>query len=416
MIATREPSPLDRWRHRLGGRRHRHAKPRPLAALGHLVNGPVIEGLVEIDKLTMVILYDEPIRPGHCALRLAGYSSTCIPWGVRLGGPENCKFFKDLSLQPVLGARGYRLDLASTELLTLGLRLERELDRHVRHRQRQVRRQLRLPKLWAGFRPADAASITGDGPELAAYTRRTGRPPERLLEHLRRDQFGLALYPLAWVSPAQRGDPQPGEVGRIHVEGDWRGLPRRLCLRVVRHRPRRLTVFHTDDGQPAHENSRGSDAHQEGHSLGPRATQQVDGKVTVTPFYGGASHAEAHTSVEVWRCDQRGAGSQSPGRLCACPEESARRQFLGHPGPPGREHRVQPAPTVRRPRDCWQQAVALFADLERFPRRQVLRLQNLADGLVGYQGAAEFNFFDSRFRSGAKQRAANHPEPVLAAG
>ena len=266
MTATREPSPLDRWRHRLGGRRHRHAKPRPLAALGHLVNGPVIEGLVEIDKLTMVILYDEPIRPGHCALRLAGYSSTCIPWGVRLGGPENCKFFKNLSLQPVLGARGYRLDLASTELLTLGLRLERELDRHVRHRQRQVRKQLRLPKLWAGFRPADAASITGDGPELAAYTRRTGRPPERLLEHLRRDHFGLALYPLAWVS-----------------------------------------------------------------------------------------------------------------------------------------HR-------------WQQAVAVFADLERFPRRQVLRLQHLPDGLVGYQGAAEFNFFDSRFRSGAKQRAANHPEPVLAAG
>jgi len=71
MIATLEPSPLDHWRHRLGGRSNRHAQPRPLAALGYLVNGPVTEGLIEIDKLTIVILYDEPIRPGHCALRLA---------------------------------------------------------------------------------------------------------------------------------------------------------------------------------------------------------------------------------------------------------------------------------------------------------------------------------------------------------
>ena len=54
--------------------------------------------------------------------------------------------------------RGYRLDLASTELLRLGLQLDRDLDRCARYRPRQVREQLRLPKLWAGFRPADAAT------------------------------------------------------------------------------------------------------------------------------------------------------------------------------------------------------------------------------------------------------------------
>ena len=251
MIATLAPSPLDRWRQRFGGRRRFPTQPRPLAAMGYLANGPVIDGLIEIEKLCIVILYGEQLRPGHNALRLAGHFGNRVPWGVRFGGPENCQFCKDLLLQPVPGARGYRLDLASTELLALGLDLHRELVRHARYRQRQVREQVRLPKLWAGFRSADAASITGDGPELAAYAARTGRPPQHLLEYLRRDHLGLVVFPLAFVS----------------------------------------------------------------------------------------------------------------------------------------HH--------------WQQAVAVYADLERFPRRQVFRLQRLPDDLVGFQDAAEFDFAHSRPVSGA---------------
>ena len=201
MIATCEqPSLLDLWRNHLGGRRHRHCQPRPLAAMVYLANGPVIDGLIEVEKLCIIILSHEQLHPGHCTLRLAGYSGSRVPWGGRFGGPQNCKFFKDLSLQPVPGGRGYRLDLDGTELLALGLGLERELDCHARYRQSQVRQQLQLPKLWAGFQSADAASITGDGPELAAYASRTGRSPQRLLEHLRREHLGLVLYPLGWVS------------------------------------------------------------------------------------------------------------------------------------------------------------------------------------------------------------------------
>lgn len=196
MIASLEPrSPLDQWRQRFGGR-CRRVQPRPLAAMGYLVNGPVIDSLVEIENLTIVLLYDEQIRPGHCALRVAGYAGCRVPWGVRFGGPENCEFCKDLALQPVPGARGYRLDVDDTEILSLGIALERELDCHTRH----VRDRACLPKLWAGFRPADAAYIVGDGPELAAYAARIGRQPQQLLEHLRRDCFGLAAFPLAWVS------------------------------------------------------------------------------------------------------------------------------------------------------------------------------------------------------------------------
>ncbi len=199
MIATVQPTPLDAWRRRFGGKRCR-ADSRHLAALSCLVSGPAIDGLIEVEKLTMVLLYDAVIRPDHYALRLAGYSASRIPWGVRFGGSENCQFFKDLLLQPVPQGPGYRLDLADTELLALGLQLERELDRHARYRQRQVRNALRLPKLWAGFRAEDARTITSDGPELAAYAARTGKSPQRLLERLRRDHLGVTLFPLAWVS------------------------------------------------------------------------------------------------------------------------------------------------------------------------------------------------------------------------
>ena len=61
----------------------------------------------------------------------------------------------------------------------------------------------------------------------------------------------------------------------------------------------------------------------------------------------------------------------------------------------------------------WQQAVAVFADLERFPQRQVFSLRHLPDDLVGFQDAAEFDFLHSRFRSGAKRRSRSQRKPVL---
>ena len=70
MIATLEPpSPLDQWRQRLGGRRRR-AQPRPLAAMGYMANGPVSDGLIAVENLTIILLYDQPIRGGRCAFRL----------------------------------------------------------------------------------------------------------------------------------------------------------------------------------------------------------------------------------------------------------------------------------------------------------------------------------------------------------
>ena len=66
MISTVDLSPLNQWRKRFGGRRRRRDQPWPQAALGYLTDGPVVNGLIEIEKLTFVLLYDEPIPGGPC--------------------------------------------------------------------------------------------------------------------------------------------------------------------------------------------------------------------------------------------------------------------------------------------------------------------------------------------------------------
>lgn len=45
----------------------------------------------------------------------------------------------------------------------------------------------------------------------------------------------------------------------------------------------------------------------------------------------------------------------------------------------------------------WQSFVAVYADLARFPKRQVIRIRRFATDLQGYRGASEFDFYHSRF-------------------
>lgn len=46
----------------------------------------------------------------------------------------------------------------------------------------------------------------------------------------------------------------------------------------------------------------------------------------------------------------------------------------------------------------WREMACVFADVGRFRKRQLFRLQDPAQDLVGYRGAAEFDFYRSRFR------------------
>ena len=72
MIATVEPSLSDLWRRHLG-RRRRNCDRRLLAAIGYLTNGPVVEDLIEIEKLAPVVVHDEMAARGNTMTRVAGY-------------------------------------------------------------------------------------------------------------------------------------------------------------------------------------------------------------------------------------------------------------------------------------------------------------------------------------------------------
>jgi hypothetical protein len=232
MNSTVDLSLLDQWRKRFGGKRRRRDQPWPQAALGYITDGPVVDGLVEIEKLTFVLLFDEPIPGGPCALRLAGYACHRVPWGVRIGGDGHCKFRKDLFLQPVPDGSGYRLDQADGELIELGLELDRQLYRHARVG-RPLHARPWLPAFWAGFPPEVAGKITGDGPELQADAARRGVEPQVLFERLRRNHQGMILFPLPWVSRYWR------QVAAIFA--DMEKFPKR---QVFRHTQREdLTGF-----------------------------------------------------------------------------------------------------------------------------------------------------------------------------
>jgi len=176
------------------------SEPRPLAALGYLAHGPVVDGLIELDKLVLVLLADAAPRNGNHWPRLAGFGGRPVPWGVRWGGCRQHRFLKNLALKPESGARGRRIDADDQKLLELGIALHREIDHRSDNRWLPVGRSIQLPKIWAGFRMDHALRLCGDGPEITAQSRRMRIPSCRLLQLSRRVHQELAFFPLEWVS------------------------------------------------------------------------------------------------------------------------------------------------------------------------------------------------------------------------
>ena len=132
---------LRKWRRQVAARRRRTGDsfPRRGAALGYLPYGPIVDGLIEIENLLMVVVYDEPSNRRLPAIRVAGYATSRVNWGIKFGGAENSRFFKDLSLPPRPAAKGLRLNLLNDELLRLVLKL----DQKVQYVSFRVARQLR---------------------------------------------------------------------------------------------------------------------------------------------------------------------------------------------------------------------------------------------------------------------------------
>ncbi len=124
MIAYASSQVINQWRRQLG--RRQTDERRPLGASGYLANAPLVGGLIEIEKLVLVVLYDEQHR-GAAVLSLTGFSGRRVPWGVEWGGHQGSRFFKDLRLQPVPQACGRRIDGNDIKLVQLGLQLDRQV-------------------------------------------------------------------------------------------------------------------------------------------------------------------------------------------------------------------------------------------------------------------------------------------------
>ncbi len=224
MIATRQPPPLDPWRRRFGGQRRQIEHPRH-AALGYMAEGPVENNLIEVGKLTIVILYPCQIRSGLDALRLAGFSGTPRPVGCPLGRrrsvplPEGspasagarwtgaaAECGRRGSVDPgasnstasgtvpcIMASRpcGNRFNCPSSGPVSIGLR-----------------------------RPASPATAPNWRPTVG----RAGRSPEEQFHRLRRDHHDLVLWPLAWVSHHWRQ--------AVTIYADLDRFPRRQVFRL----------------------------------------------------------------------------------------------------------------------------------------------------------------------------------------
>ncbi len=191
------------WRQQVASQQRRRVAqgPRPLAAVTYLVRRSAHEGLVDIRDLTVVIMYDDKRHDGSVAIRCAGYSASGIPWGLKIGGADACKFDKDLTVAPAPAAKDRRFDTSNGELLSLALSCDQQLERHGRYPHFPRRLQPRWPKLWAGFAAETASQIELAGPEFEAdYRRSTGS----VIQSLARTSGGLTLYPLPYVSHAWR--------------------------------------------------------------------------------------------------------------------------------------------------------------------------------------------------------------------
>lgn len=173
---------------------------RRFAAMTVLTRGRPDDGLIRLHRVLFVVLYDENTGRSSPWTRLAGYAVSRVPWGVRCGGTQECRFDKNANLKPKPHAMGWRLDARSRTVIRAAARLRKEIAAQSDQFSGTKPRRIQLPEFWAGFGPSGADRIRGDGPELTGEIHATGLSADELMHDRRRDHHGLTLYPLPWVS------------------------------------------------------------------------------------------------------------------------------------------------------------------------------------------------------------------------
>jgi hypothetical protein len=174
---------IRRWRQQMTRRlcaSPYHATP-PLVVMSHWTDGPVVDGLIEVENLRLAVLYEEPSRRRFPAIRFSAYSGERVMGKVVLGGDRNSRLFKEVTARPAWRTRDQRLDTAKPQVVNLALRMEAHLRRQKLHPYKPRQTEMPLPRLFAGFRASTARRLglaktpaqnerTGDGGSVSART------------------------------------------------------------------------------------------------------------------------------------------------------------------------------------------------------------------------------------------------------
>ena len=188
------------------------------AAMAVLTRGRPKDGLIRLHRVLFVVLYDESAsRFSSQWTRLAGYRARRIPWGVRCGGRQDCRFDKNANLKPKPRATGWRLDARSRAVIRAADQLRNEIAAQSVQSHGTASRRIQLPDFWAGFGPDDADRIRGEGPELLGEIHATGRSSDELMRDRRRVSWtsDFDLHGRAVDSARNR----KFETGRLIIDG-----------------------------------------------------------------------------------------------------------------------------------------------------------------------------------------------------
>ncbi len=221
MIATNDNELRRRWRRQVSSRSIYcpGRAPREGVALGFLIDGWRRDELVELRRLTTIVLFDERAANGRTSIRVLGYRPELVGQEIVWTGPQAQRLRKDLALPPRPLATGRRLDSRRRDLLELALRLDRRLSQAQRRLERLRYTEPRFPRVWAGLRPNVADQLIDDAEQLPSDQL---APP---LARFRREQDGLSLLPADWI-----GDDLPRATALFAEQS---GLPARQAINAA---------------------------------------------------------------------------------------------------------------------------------------------------------------------------------------
>ncbi|QDT71750.1 hypothetical protein [Lacipirellula limnantheis] len=223
MIATNDNELRRRWRRQVSSRSIYcpGRAPREGVALGFLIDGWRRDELVELRRLTTIVLFDERAANGRTSIRVLGYRPELVGQEILWTGPQALRLRKDLALPPRPLATGRRLDSRRRDLLELALRLDHRLSQAQRRLERLRHTEPRFPRVWAGFRPSVADQLISDAEQSPGNQLDLAS----LLAKLRREQDGLSLLPADWI-----GDDLPRATALFAEQS---GLPARQAINAA---------------------------------------------------------------------------------------------------------------------------------------------------------------------------------------